>query len=101
MTKSRDGRTIESDPTEPFKGLCQFVEWWEAFKASHCEGLHANWSCNDDLVVRFVFRNAYSVFNYKLDLKDRYIPKAVFEMQVGLLKLQAVPIITKPNVSES
>ena len=87
--------------THAFAGLCEFVAWWEAFKASHCEGLYANWSCNDDLVVRFVFRNAYSVFNYKLDLKDRYIPKAVFEMQVGLLKLQAVPTITKPNVSES
>jgi hypothetical protein len=94
-TKSNDKDTLA------FAGLCNFVAWWESFKASHCEGLYANWSCNDDLVVRFVFRNAYSVFNYKLDLKDRYIPKAMFELRVGLLKLQAVPTITKPNVSES
>ena len=98
MTTSK---TTDDKDTQAFACLGEFVAWWEAFKASHCEGLYANWSCNDDLVVRFVFRNAYSVFSYKLDLKDRYIPKAMFELRVGLLKLQAVPTITKPNVSES
>jgi hypothetical protein len=94
-TKTDDKATLA------FAGLCNFVAWWESFKALHCEGIYATWSCDADLVVRFVFRKGCSGFNYKLDLRDRYIPKAVLEMQVGLLKLQAIPIIAKPNDSDS
>ena len=98
MTTSK---TTDDKDNQAFACLGEFVAWWEAFKASHCEGMYTDWSCDADLVVRFMFRKGCSIFNYKLDLKDRYIPKAMFELRVGLLKFQAVPTITKPNDSES
>lgn len=82
MTKStKDGRTIESDPTEPFRGLCQFVEWWTEFQRDRCQGIDATWSVNADLVVSFRFVYVVSIARYSLDLKDRYIPKALDEIE--------------------
>ena len=92
MTKTTDTtRTIESDPTEPFKGLCKFVEWWTEFQRVHCQGIEATWTVNADLVVSFRFQHGVSRFEYALDLKDRYIPKALFEIEIGLMKLLAAP----------
>jgi hypothetical protein len=89
MTKStRDGRTIESDPTEPFKGLCQFVEWWEEFKRVHCEGIQATFTVDANLVVTFSFVHKGSIRRYSLDLKDRYIPKALDEIKIVLHELR-------------
>ena len=89
MTKTTDTtRTIESDPTEPFRGLCKFVEWWTAFQRDHCQGVEATWSVNADLVVTFRFVYTVSVRKYSLDLKDRYIPKALDEIEIVLLDLR-------------
>ena len=89
MTKTTDTtRTIESDPTEPFRGLCKFVEWWMEFQRDHCEGIDATWSVNADLVVNFRFQHKVSVRRYLLDLKDRYIPKALDEIETVLLELR-------------
>lgn len=89
MTKTTDTtRTIESDPTEPFKGLCKFVEWWTEFQRDHCQGIDATWSVDADLVVTFRFVYTVSVRKYSLDLKDRYIPKALDEIEIVLLDLR-------------
>ena len=89
MTKStRDGRTIDPDPTEPFKGLCKFVEWWTEFQRVHCQGVDALWSVDADLVVTFRFVYKGSIRRYSLDLKDRYIPKVLDEIKVVLHDLR-------------
>ena len=89
MTKStRDGRTIESDPTEPFRGLCKFVEWWMEFQRVHCQDVEATWTVNADLIISFRFQHKVSVRRYLLDLKDRYIPKALDEIEIVLLDLR-------------
>ena len=92
MTKStRDGRTIDFDPTEPFKGLCKFVEWWTEFERTRCQEIDATWSVNADFMLIFRFQHGVSKFQYALDLKDRYIPKALLEIEIGLMKLLAAP----------
>ena len=89
MTKSsRDGRTIESDPTEPFRGLCKFVEWWMEFQRDHCEGIDTLWSVDADLGVTFRFVYKSSIRRYRLDLRDRYVPKALDEIKVVLNELR-------------
>jgi hypothetical protein len=98
MTKST--KTDDKD-THAFACLGEFVQWWEAFKASHCEGIDATYSVGSRLVIQFRFQRGFTIFKYSLDVRDRYIPKALFEMQVGLLKLQAVSPTAKLNDSES
>jgi len=93
--------TTDDKATRAFACLCEFVAWWEDFKDRHCEGIDATYSVGSRLVIQFRFQRGFTVFKYSLDVRDRYIPKALFEMQVGLLKLQAVPLIEKPNNSES
>ena len=89
MTKTTDTtRTIDPDPNNPFRGLCQFVEWWTEFERDHCQGIDATWSVNADLVVTFRFQHKVSVRRYSLDLKDRYIPKALDEIEIVLLELR-------------
>jgi hypothetical protein len=75
-----------------FVGLCEFVAWWTEFQREHCQGIDATWSVNADLVIVFRFQKEVSVRRYSLDLKDRYIPKALDEIKIVLTKLREAKI---------
>ena len=101
MTKTTDTtRTIESDPTEPFRGLCKFVEWWTAFQRDHCQGVEATWSLNSKLILRLDFQRGYWKWRHVIDLTHSNWKDVLLELDVGLLKLRNAPI-AKPNDSES
>lgn len=96
-----DGRqAIESNPSQAFSGLCQFIDWWTNFQRLHCEGIDWTWSASSFYLVTFRFQKGTMLFNYTLDLKDPNISQAMFKLQVNLLKLQQAPSI-KTNESES
>ena len=101
MTKStKDGRTIESDPTEPFRGLCQFVEWWTGFQRDRCQGIDTTWTLNSKLFLQLDFKRGHWTWRYVIDLIDVNRKDVLLELDIGLLKLRNAPL-AKSNESES
>lgn len=101
MIKStRDGRTIDPDPTEPFKGLCKFVEWWTEFQQVHCQGVEATWTLNFKVFLKLDFKRGHWTWRHVVDLTDVDQEDLLLKLDIGLLKLRNAPI-AKPNESES
>lgn len=98
---SDDRRAIESNPSQAFSGLCQFIDWRIEFKRLHCQEIESTWSAGADHFVRFRFQKRLLVLDYMLDLKDPDIAQALFnKLHICLLNLQQAPSI-KTNESES
>ena len=104
MTKStRDGRSIESDPTEPFRGLCKFVEWWNQFQAQECQGIEARFELGDHMTAKFCFRKGSWYFERTYDLMYCIHPKPsiIPDLRISVSTLRTMADATKPNESES
>ena len=87
MTKSN----ASSNAALAFSSLATFARWWTEFEASHCKGIQATWTVNAKLLLKLKFQRGCSKWQHMIDLTDSDWENELLTLDVGLIKLQAVP----------
>jgi hypothetical protein len=87
MTKSN----ASSNAALAFSSLATFARWWTEFEASHCKGIQATWTVNAKLLLKLKFQRGCWKWQHMIDLTDSDWENELLTLDVGLIKLQAVP----------
>ena len=81
-------------------GLETFARWWTKFEASHCKGIQATWTVSADLLLKLTFKRGLCKWQHTIDLPISDWENELLTLNVGLIKLQAVPQTTPSSQSD-